>query len=235
MVELYQLAKFGVVGLGVRVEHVLRTSSVRGEVAEVVEHHVAVEHPSGVFKTVFGEAVVVVPRPHLFNHSLHVAMRRQHAHLFIIIEHGAHVVGGEAQHLVEGGVRREVPPDVEAAGKVVEGHWTDAGEEDTVEVSLELLEQVTIEAVGMGYGMIHRLALFVKHNVGEVVVFVDDEEQRNAQFLGITGYQHQLVGCVLRFKVVFYKIFRVVVSVAPYKAVEATPDILIAFVGQLVN
>ena len=35
----------------------------------------------------------------------------------------------------------------------------------------------------MGYGMIHRLALLIEHDIGEVVVFVDDEIKRYSQIM----------------------------------------------------
>ena len=35
----------------------------------------------------------------------------------------------------------------------------------------------------MGYGMIHRLALLIEHDIGEVVVFVDDKIQRYSQLM----------------------------------------------------
>ena len=35
----------------------------------------------------------------------------------------------------------------------------------------------------MGYGMIYRLTLLIEHDIGEVVVFVDDEIQRYSQLM----------------------------------------------------
>ena len=43
------------------------------------------------------------------------------------------------------------------------------------EHALEELEEVAIEAAGMGDGPINRFALLVQHDVGEVVIFVDNQ------------------------------------------------------------
>ena len=71
-----------------------------------------------------------------------------------------------------------MPADVETTRHIIQGHRTYSRDENPVEITLELLEDVTIETFGMGDCPIHILTLLVKHGVGEVVVFVDNQVKR---------------------------------------------------------
>ena len=140
---------------------------------QVVKHHIAVENRVAVTQAFFSETIVVVPRLHILNHILYVAVCGKHPHALVVQEHIPHIRGGEPEHLVQFRLGGSIPTDVEAAGEVVECDGAYSGEEDALEIALELLEKVPVEPVGVGDGVIDFLALFVQNHVGEVVVFVN--------------------------------------------------------------
>ena len=148
--------------------------------------------------SIFCKAVVVVPRFHLSDDGLGVAIWPQYARLTVVVEHSLYVRRAESQHLVEERADGDVPADVEPAGQVVQCHRADPGEEDAFKVPFEFLEDVTVEPLGMGDGVIDCFSLLVEHHVREVVVLVDDEIERYAEYLRLAGQQVQLVRSVLR-------------------------------------
>ena len=72
-----------------------------------------------------------------------------------------------------------MPADVITARQIVQRDRTDTCHEDPFEHALEELEEITIEAAGMRDGTLGRFALLVQHNVGEVVIFIDDQIKGN--------------------------------------------------------
>ena len=130
-------------------------------VAQIIEHHVTVEDRVAVSKTFLCKAVVVIPWTHLLYHGFNVAIGRKHSHTLVVCEHFTYILRRESEHLVQLRLRRCIPADIEAAGQVIQGHRTHPCQENTLEIALEFLEKVTIEAVGMGYCMIDLLSEFV--------------------------------------------------------------------------
>ena len=110
------------------------------------------------------------------------------ARIFIVREHLAHFISGETEHLVEIEEGRDIPSNVETAGKIVEGYGAYSREEYSLKRALELLEHVTIEALGMGQLVIYLFALLAQHYIREVVILVDDKIHRDAELVGYSGY-----------------------------------------------
>ena len=175
LVKLQQLLHLTVVSSGVGVYHLLWGASVVHVVAEVVQHHVAVEHSCVFLQCLFCKAVVVVPRLHVAHYRLHVAVGRDASHLLVVREHVYDILGGESKHLVKLGLYGYVPPHVVAACHIIERYGAYAHHEYALKVSLELLEHVAVEPIGMCYGMIHLLSVLVEYYVCEVVVLINDE------------------------------------------------------------
>ena len=73
-----------------------------------------------------------------------------------------------------------MPANIESTCHIVQGNRTDTSDENTLKHTLELLEDITIEAIGMGDCPIYILTLFVEHGIGEIVVFIDYQIERNA-------------------------------------------------------
>ena len=74
LVELDELAHLVVVGLRIRVYHLLGAFTSGHVVAEVIEHHVAVEYAALRFQGSLGKAVVVVPGLHVVDDGLDVGI-----------------------------------------------------------------------------------------------------------------------------------------------------------------
>ncbi len=91
-----------------------------------------------------------------------------------------------------------MPSYVESARHVVECHGAHACDENTLESSLELLENVAVKALGVGYRPIHLLASFVEHGIGEVVIFVYNEVEGIALGFRLILDNRELTACVLR-------------------------------------
>ena len=87
LVYLYQPLQLTVVGHRIRVDELFRPLPHSDEVAQVVAHHVAVEHAGLTTKTVFGKAVVVVPRLHVSDDAVLGHFRLDGTHLFIVAYH----------------------------------------------------------------------------------------------------------------------------------------------------
>ena len=116
------------------------------------------------------------------DHRIYVCICRELPGFFIILEHDAHVRLAESQHHVESVVGTDIPADIESAGQIVQCDWTYAGHKNAFEHALEFLEYLAIESAGMSQGMIYLVALLVEDNVGEVIIFIDDEIELGAIF-----------------------------------------------------
>ena len=90
-----------------------------------------------------------------------------------------------------------MPTYVEAARHVIERHRTYARDEYALKRAFELLEDVAVEALGMGYRPMHVLALLIQHGVGEVVVLVYDEVERIAFHPRLLLNDAQLASCIV--------------------------------------
>jgi len=92
--------------------------------------------------------------------------------LLVIGKHLHHIGSGKAQHLVKLRLDGDVPTDIESTRHIIQGYRTHAHHKDAFKVALEFLEHITIEAIGMGDGMIHLLATLIENDIGKVVVLV---------------------------------------------------------------
>lgn len=71
-----------------------------------------------------------------------------------------------------------MPANIEPTRHIIQGHRTDTCDEDTLKHALELLEDITIEAIGMGDCPIYILALLIEQGIGEIVIFIDNQIER---------------------------------------------------------
>ena len=112
--------------------------------------------------------------------------------LLIIGKHLHHIGGREAQHLIKLWLDRNIPTYIESTRYIIQGYRAHTHHEDTLKITLELLEDITIKAIGMGNCMIHFLATFVENDIREVVILIDDEIQMILVRLGSLEYQFHL-------------------------------------------
>ncbi len=230
LVELQKLVK---IDSSIIVYHVIRGFAVRYDALEIVQHHIAVENLGVSQYSLLREAVVVVPGLHFGDESLLVGGDGSNA--LIVAYHLAHVIFREAENHVELWVSADVVGYVEAAGDVVEGHRADAHHQYAVEVALEELEYIAVEARGVGQCMVDGFALLVEDVVGEVVVLVDDEVFFVAKPIGdpIDIADFSIVGAIrLHF---IYKTFRITVSIRLCVYIQCYTHVAIEIVVQVVD
>ena len=177
-VEIDKPAHLVVIRLGVGINHLLRSLTRTHVIAEIIENHIAIKHLALFFQSIRRETIVIIPGFHVTDNRLNIAIRTDGPFFLIIGKHPPNILRRKAQHLVELRLRRNMPADVETTRHIIQGHGTYSRNKNPVEITLELLEDVTIETFGMGDCPIHILTLFVKHGVGEVVVFVDNQVKR---------------------------------------------------------
>ena len=126
-----------------------------------------------------------------------------------------------------------MPADVETTRHIIQGHRTYSRDENPVEIALELLEDVTIETFGMGDCPIHILTLFVKHGVGEVVVFVDNQVKRVSFGFRLVQDNSQFARRCFRFFHLFNRILAIIFLIIPDKAVQFHTQIKIEVLFKL--
>ena len=131
-------------------------------------------------QSILRKTIVIIPRFHLVYHRLDIACCRNTSHFLVISKHLAYFLHGEAQHLIELWLGGDMPANIEPTRHIVQGNRTDTCDENTFKHTLELLEDITVEAVGMGDCPIYILALLIEHGIGEIVIFIDDQIERNA-------------------------------------------------------
>ena len=112
--------------------------------------------------------------------------------LLIIGKHLHHISGREAQHLIKLRLDRNVPTYIESTRHTIQGYRAHTHHEDTLKITLELLEDITIKSIGMGYCMIYFLTTFVENDIREIVILIDDEIQMILVRLGCLEYQFHL-------------------------------------------
>ena len=130
------------------------------------------------------EAVAVVPLAHHRQRLVDVLV--EHAVVAVALQYGAHLCGGEAEHLIELRHQADVGADVEAAGHVVHGDRRHAGNEYALHAAavpgarLERGEEVAVEAAAVGKRLVRLRPAVGEDGIGEVVVLVDQHVQRDA-------------------------------------------------------
>ena len=177
-VEIDKPAHLVVIRHSVGINHLFRGLTRTHVIAEIIENHIAIKHLALFFQSIRRETIVIIPGFHVTDNRLNIAIRTDGPFFLIIGKHPPNILRRKAQHLVELRLRRNMPADVETTRHIIQGHGTYSRDKNPVEITLELLEDVTIETFGMGDCPIHILTLFVKHGVGEVVVFVDNQVKR---------------------------------------------------------
>ncbi len=225
-VEADEPLELVVVGAGVAISHLGWRLAVVYQVVEVVYDHVGVEH-AALAEGVGREAVVVVPRLHVGYDGVCADFLRDEVYALVVLYHLAHLVGGEPEEVVELGIEGDVPPDVEAAGEVVECHGADAGDEDAAEHALEDLEYAAVESRGVGEGGVDVGAVLAQHVVGEVVILVDDEVEGDAQHprLDIDDVEH--AGRGRRLGEALAHPLGIRLAIFPHEALDSPHDVLV--------
>ena len=98
---------------------------------------------------------------------------------------------GEAEHGVEFGPQADVGTDVEPAGHVVQRDGGYAGDEQTLQTAafacarLQRREEVAVEAAAVRERVVRLGAAGGEDGVGEVVVFVDEDQERDVPVAGV--------------------------------------------------
>ena len=95
-VKLKKFLHLVIIHLRVRVQHLLRSLSSPHIVAQIIEHHVAVEPLALSLQGILREAIVVIPRLHLIDDCFDVPIRRYHSFLLVIGEDFPYILRGEA-------------------------------------------------------------------------------------------------------------------------------------------
>ena len=225
LIELQEFLHLAIISLGIRVYHLPRRTSVIHVVAEIVEHHVAIKHSDTLIQCFFCKAIVVVPRLHILDDGFHIAICRNASHLLIISEHLDYILGREAQHLVELWLYGDIPSHIIPTCYIIKCNRTDTHHEDTLEVSLELLEDITIESIGMSNGMIHFLTMLIEHYISKIIIFIDDKIKLKMICLGcIKDYLHLISILCLRLDFLNLLI-TIICSILLYKTIQLDAEI----------
>ena len=174
-----------VVDANVALYHAFRSTAIVNVVFDEVEHHVGVVH-RGVAVAFLCEAVIIIPRFHHLYQLVHGVV--EGAVPGVVGEHLAHLLFGEAHHLVELWREGVVGADVESRGEVVHRDGADAGDEAAsdagVGTGLHLVEEGAQVAFAVGLvGVAHQAFGAGEDGVGEVIVLVDEEVQLLSGFL----------------------------------------------------
>ena len=93
-VQLDELLHLVIIRAGVGINHLFGRFASINVVLQVVENHVAVEHLGVAVQTVFGKAIVVVPRLHIGNHRFDVSIVL--SGILIVLQHLTHVFFAES-------------------------------------------------------------------------------------------------------------------------------------------
>ena len=112
-----------------------------------------------------------------------------------------------------------MPAYIEAARHIVQGNRTDTSDENTLKHTLELLEDITIKAVGMSDCPIYIFTLLIEHGIGEIVIFIDDQIERNALGRSFILKQSQFLRSRIRLKELLLKICQIKLLINSHEAV----------------
>ena len=172
-------------------------------ISEIVEYHIAIEYFGLSAQGTFRKAIVVIPWFHVCKDCIHIGISTYLSYTLIIGYHVINILCREAEHLVEYRLGRYVPSNVETAGQVIECNRADSCHENAGKHPLEYLEYLSVESAGVCQCPIHLLAVLVEHDIGEVIVFIDDEIELVALLgsLKVDGIQfcRSTFGCFYRF------------------------------------
>ena len=184
-------------------------------------------------QSILRETIVIIPRLHFVYHHLDITCCRNASHFFVISKHISHFLLREAQHLIKLRLGRDMPANIESTRHIVQGYRTDTCDEDTLKHTLELLEDITVEAVGMGDCPIYILTLLIEHGIGEIVIFIDDQIERNALGCSLILKQSQFLRTRIRLKEPLLKICQIKLLVNSHEAVQFNTQIHIEVFLQL--
>ena len=125
----------------------------------------------------------------------------EHAQVAVRVDQAPHLRLGEADHLVEVPLQADVGADVEAAGDVVHGDRRHAGDKQALQTAAAAVraglqggEEVAVEAAAVGEGVVRLGAVVGEHDVGEVVVLVDQHVQRDVMVARVPEQHAELGG-----------------------------------------
>ena len=176
-------------------------------------------------QSILRETIVIIPRLHLIYHSLDITCCRNATHFLVISKHFAHFFLRETQHLIELWLGGDMPANIESTRHIVQGHRTDTSDEDTLKHALEFLEDITIETISMGDCPIYILTLLIEHGIGEIVIFIDDQIERNALGCSLILKQSQFLRTRIRLKEPLLKICQIKLLVNSHEAVQFNTQI----------
>ena len=180
-IQLIQLKKFlhlVVVSHRIWIYHLLWSFPPIYIISEIIDDHITIEHLTLSMQSILRKTIVIIPRFHLVYHRLNIACCRNTSHFLVISKHLAYFLHREAQHLIELWLGGDMPANIEPTRHIVQGHRTDTCDENTFKHTLELLEDITVEAIGMGDCPIYILTLLIEHSIGEIVIFIDNQIER---------------------------------------------------------
>ena len=170
--------QFVVVPADILVEHIVwYVAIVVYILVEEGKHHIGIVH-RGLPVCLLGKAIVVVVGLHYLDELVRAVV--EVVLLRIVRQHLAHLLLGEAYHLVEGVREGVVRSDIESAREVVEGHGAHASDEDALDgricTSLYRVEESAQVACAVCLALVFVETRRVREDmVGEMVIFVDEE------------------------------------------------------------
>ena len=154
--------------------------------------------------------------------------------LLVISKHLDNIGRGESKHLIKLRLDRDIPTYVESARHIVQGDRAHAHHENSLKVSLELLEHITIEAISMSNGMIYFLATLIEDDIGKVVVLIDYQIKRIFVRFGSFEYQFQFFLEIFLGKNLLF-LGLVIGSILTYESIEIDAQVGVELVLQLVD
>ena len=126
-----------------------------------------------------------------------------------------------------------MPVNIESTRHIVQGYRTDTSDKNTLKHALELLEDITVETIGMSYCPIYILTLLIEHGIGKIVIFIDDQIERNALGCSLILKQSQFLRTRIQLKEPLLKICQIKLLVNSHEAVQLDTQVHIEVFLQL--
>ena len=140
--------------------------------------------------------------------------------IFIIGKHLYDISSRESKHLVKFRFDRDVPSYIETAGYIIKRNRTNTHHKDAFEVALEFLEDITVESIGMGDGMIYLLTMLIEHHIGKVIIFIYYQIKRKSLLRSLIMNKSQLIHGILSLAHLLSRLLGISLTIAAHETIQ---------------
>ena len=195
LVETDQMAELVVVRADVVVDHLIRGRSQGQVIADEIQYHIRVVHR--LVQTLRRETVVIVPRLHQVDQIVHTILKTCLA--LVIGQHLPYLSLAKTYDSIKAVICRHVGSDIETAGHVVHRHWRYPSDKHALDRAIarspffQFVEEITEEARTVCQCLVMLLTHIGEDSVGEVIILVNEEIDREIQAFSLTDRVGQLL------------------------------------------